>query len=256
MVRVCDKMTSELDRKKPPFQSERYEYAELVGARVIEKNIYDRKLNGTLSTCGDEFLIVINEEDSPERKSFTVCHELGHMKMLIEAESELGRDRVLNRFHGSLEEERLSDMFAVNLLMPRKEFKKEATALDPSMKSLLKLASTFRTSVEAAARRVVRMDIWPCALLWCMPVKQQDGGYVVKITNIENSASLKPPVSFKGYVRWGVDAVCEAYNNKKLSCSQVTFHHPGRNSVERWNIECLNRGGERCELVLALMFRR
>lgn len=256
MVRVCDKMTDELSKKKPPFQSERYEYAELVGARVIEKKVLDRKLNGTLLTCGDEYLIVINEEDSPERKNFTVCHELGHMQMLIKAESLLGREQVLNRLHGSLEEERLSDMFAVNLLMPRKEFKKAATALDPSMKSLLKLASTFRASVEAVARRVVRMDIWPCVLLWCSPEKQFDGGYVVKISNIENSASLKLPVSCRGFVRWGVDAVCEAYNNKKLSCSPVIFRHPGRNSVEHWNIECLNRGDEQGNLILALMIRR
>ena len=255
--RICDQMTGGLRRNEPPFQSDRYEYAELLGVRVIEKEISDRKLQGVLSTCGNEFLILINKNDSPERKSFTVCHEVGHIQMLKAAESTLGRDRVLKHVAGSREEEFLSDAFAINLLMPRQDFKRAARDLDMSMTSLSELAKRYRTSIEAAARRVVGLNVWPCSVLWGSLEKLCGGSFAVKISNHIHSASLAtPPLSNERHVRWCVDAVWKAYDNRRLTRSPVTFRHPGQQTVEKWWFECVHRTDHRGESFLALMFRQ
>lgn len=254
VIRVCDRMTKELRKKEPPFQSARYEYAELLGVRVIEENIPERSLQGILSKDRDGYLITLNQQDAPERRSFTVCHELGHVQMLNVAESALGPNRVLKDTKASREEERLSDLFAVNLLMPRRKFKQMATALSPSMKSLIELAGAFRTSVNASARRIVDLNIWPCALLSCEPQKILGGQFVVKINTFTNSASLvNPPISHERHVRWGIDAVCEAYDNKCLSRSTVVLREAGRQAAEHWTIECLYRESHSRDTVLALM---
>jgi len=176
--------------------------------------------------------------------------------MLRIAESHLGRDRVLNRLNGSQQEEQLSDFFAVNLLMPRKEFKKAAIGLAPSMKSLIALSDIFRTSLEAAARRIVDLDVWSCLFLWCAPEKLYGGGFAVKIARCANSLSLvgRPPISPTGYIWWGVDAVCEAYDNKTPSSSTITFCQLGQQV--HWSLECMFRGVERSHSILALMLPR
>jgi Zn-dependent peptidase ImmA (M78 family) len=255
VLRICEKMRRQLKTNAPPFQSDRYEYAAMVGARVIEKNIPNGKLQGILSRCGDECLIVVDKGDSPERRSFTVCHEVGHIQMLREAESLLAKDRV-SQLKGGDEEERLSNAFAVNLLRPKQEFKAAALPLTPSMGSLLRLSALFRASVEAVARRSVELNIWPCALLWCAPEKLHGGAYAVKITDFMYAAQITgPTLSRRSLVRWGVDSVCEAYNNKGISSRPTTvrFHSPSSRTVEEWHLECMYRGDRQGASVLALM---
>lgn len=252
VCRVCDDLTKQLNRSKPPFQSDRYEYAELLGIEVVEKPISNQKLQGILSVCGTEYLILLNENASAEQKNFTVCHEVGHIKMLQIAESTLGPERVLNHLTGSKEEERLSNAFAENLLMPRKQFREAAEGLNPSMQSVVALAGKFRTSVEATALRIVSLNIWSCLLFWCAPRREYGGGWVVEIKGSIRAASVaNPPVSGRRLVRWGVDGVFDAYHNKRLTSTAVIFRDPGLNNVEQWRLDCLNHK----DSVLALMVR-
>jgi Zn-dependent peptidase ImmA (M78 family) len=260
VLRVCEAMRKELKRKVPPFQSDRYEYAELVGARVIEKEISNDKLDGVLSKCGNEYLIMVNKADSPGRRSFTVCHEVGHIQILREAEKILGSDRVLSNLSGSVEEEKLSDAFAANLLMPKNEFKaaeiqQRKNAVGPSIESLVELSRQFRTSLEATARRLVDLNIWTSIVLWCKPEKQHSGRTAVRISKILRSKrSSKLPLARGSLVMWGVDCVSEAYNNKSFSSTMVRVRTPGMPTSGEWCLESLYCGDRQSGSVLALMF--
>jgi hypothetical protein len=160
-----------LGKTEPPFQTGAngtFEYARLLGVRVLQ---VPTRCEGVLSRVGDRFIIRIRQDAPPNRKSFTVCHEIGHIQIIRYVEKVLAEgDRNLEDCPiGVRAEETLANRIAANLLMPTAVFQSHASALQPTLDSLFKLAECFRTSLTSTAIRVAELQVWPCVLLWSLP---------------------------------------------------------------------------------------
>ena len=213
---LSHRMIQALGRTEPPFQTEAFEYATLAGAKVIEADIASA---GLMSVFNGRILIEVNRNDTPERKSYTVCHEVGHIELrraakLLAASTnrKAYRGRIVNEV-SSRAEERMADQFAANLLMPEEVFREKAKPLEPSLENAISLARMFRTSLGATLRRIVSLGVWDCVMIWCTPEKMKgDDEWAVKIQEFKSSmpgGGLSYPRH--KYVWWGGKAVHKAF---------------------------------------------
>ncbi|MBI4728134.1 MAG: ImmA/IrrE family metallo-endopeptidase [Acidobacteria bacterium] len=132
------------------------------GALVEEA---DQPYAGLLTWDGARLVITVCASDSPERRRFTVCHEVCHTFLPGFREAPRTRlDRDVERFDHREPEEYLCDLGASELLLPRETFSgilPRSFGLD----DVLRLASHFRASIEAAAIRCAALSIEPVAVL-------------------------------------------------------------------------------------------
>lgn len=235
---ICRKLVKALDCKKPPFQTEKYEYARLYQVPVIENDIYTA---GTLSVLNGSFVIEVKKADPPARRSFSVCHELGHIEILRRAfDFSPSSNKCIIDLDFGEEEERLAEIFAVNMLMPRNIFKKKALAKEPSIHSVLELAEEFCTSWDATARRIAETNAWNCVVLWCKPEQMITGRMAVQIREYKTSGNLKwCPCEGRKYVNWGRDLVEAACKGSAVSSGPVSFRDGTLRKPELWQFQCI-----------------
>ena len=137
-------------------------------------------LEGALVTTPDRNsgAIVVNSQSSPERRRFTLAHELGHFLNLWHEPQDPKRgfscsrsDLGLGWRKGSTSATRHSDQeiqanrFAIELLAPSRLVRPLLFGL-PDLDKVLKLAETLEISREAAARRYVELHDRPTALVF------------------------------------------------------------------------------------------
>ena len=111
------------------------------------------------------------------RKRFVVAHELGHFEMHRQKTHLFKCKREYFELWRSQNPsvEREANLFASELLMPRHMFAKEASGMEPDLKSVENLASLFSTSLTATALRFLDCTLEPCAVVcsqegairWC-----------------------------------------------------------------------------------------
>jgi hypothetical protein len=112
--------------------------------------------------AGDRGLLSVDINKSPERKRFSVAHEIGHWQlhrgqiMMCRAE-EIDVGKASNSTH-----ERDADSFAAALLMPAYLFEPAANLVSKKepWTQVSELSSIFRTSTLATALRLVNLGIW------------------------------------------------------------------------------------------------
>jgi IrrE N-terminal-like domain len=249
---VCTELQNQLGRSSPPFQSEQYEFARLLNVRVIENEI---SCDGVLALAGTRFVIQVRRNTTSERKNFTVCHELGHVEMLRRATDNLSELRSLMDARTRLnEEEMLSNFFAANLLMPRKDFVDRASQLVPSLDSLFQLARTYRTSVASTARRITELGVWKCHFFWCLPEARGFQRTVVRMLGKPIiSESLQCPYKNAEYVTWGVKPIILAYEGNKTVDDRLIFQKHGGAAAEFWRLEAARHDFENETRVIALV---
>jgi len=239
--RVCDEMLVKLGKKEPPFQSDKYEYAKLLGVKVIENDIPG---DGVLSVFGNTFVIEVRRDAPRWRKTFTVCHEIGHIQIFKWAAKnspkrsiELARSKKAH-----VDEERLSNLFAANLIMPRKIFKARASKLFPSMDSLKILATQFDASLEATATRIVDLNVWNCQFLRCAPIKLLGGGSTIEIHSRPTSSSLlEPLIKNEKYFSHRAAVACveaAAANAPSVFSDTLQIARSPSMDTKSWRFEC------------------
>lgn len=120
-----------------------------IADRVCVTEIFgeDLPVSGELRRDGKNLKIVYSTYLSPTRKRFTIAHELGHA--IFE-----GTGARAPRTGDELE--RLCDMLASEILMPRDIFLSLANG-DPSLSHLLEVAHTFKTSLSATSIRYAKL---------------------------------------------------------------------------------------------------
>jgi len=136
-------------------------------------NDYGDAFDGMLECRAGRFHIYCNRtrggDGDSARTRFTMAHELGHY-YIDEHRRALAAGRVaphLSRCEHecALRVEREADLFAANLLMPAKRFRRAAKGVAPGMAGLITLAERFGVSLSAAAIRYAALDIAPCAVV-------------------------------------------------------------------------------------------
>jgi hypothetical protein len=117
--------------------------------------------SGELRPSNGGFAVVCSVHLSPARRRFTIAHELSHA--IFEKSGP-------NCPRNGAELERLCDMLATELLMPRRAFL-ERCGTDPDINTIFELARVFQTSVTTTAIR--------CAELLKLSAFQVQDGHMV-----------------------------------------------------------------------------
>jgi IrrE N-terminal-like domain len=114
--------------------------------------------------------IAYNDGSRPERRRFTIAHELGHFLMPLHganaqcAKADMG---VLTTKDPNHTREAEANRFAAALLMPREMFLREMRRLsEPEIEHIVKLAGDYEVSKQAAARRYTSLCDDPCAVIF------------------------------------------------------------------------------------------
>ena len=126
-----------------------------------------RSCDARIVGAGDRGVLSVDVNKSPERKRFSVAHELGHWQlhrgqiMMCRAD-EIDVGKKSNSAH-----ERDADAFAAALLMPAYLFEPAAALVSKKepWTQVAELSSIFKTSILATALRLISLGIWPGWLL-------------------------------------------------------------------------------------------
>jgi Zn-dependent peptidase ImmA (M78 family) len=121
------------------------------GLRVLDAELDEKTLGALVKNPGEDPVILLNRDDSPNRRRFTCAHELGHfVRRSVETEEYTTVDlRNPLSSAGVDPEEIYANEFAASLLMPEDEVKSLAEAgLDD-----LEMAIRFKVSREAMQNR-------------------------------------------------------------------------------------------------------
>jgi hypothetical protein len=121
---------------------------ELCGAWGISVAKSDELMgSGALVKDGDTFQVLYAGDLSLQRRRFTIAHELGHFALERAGGTAVPQSKEL---------ERLCDLFATELLMPKSVFLR-AVDEDFHLSSLPRLAQLFKVSLTSAAIRLAEL---------------------------------------------------------------------------------------------------
>jgi Zn-dependent peptidase ImmA (M78 family) len=127
-----------------------------------------------------EGVIFVNQGRPPQRRRFTIGHEVGHFllpwhrnmqngSLKFECTTEHMRAQGAVTGNSRMDWEIQANEFSSELLMPRQIFKKHMKRKDePNLKHVLDLSGLFDTSVEATARRYVALSDFPVAMVFAL----------------------------------------------------------------------------------------
>ena len=137
--------------------------AKRLGMDVRNATFDDETTVGAIAKTGDEVLLLVNADDPPFRKRFTIAHELAHFVLHLPADGEFV-DGEANLFRGGenqadlspeLRQEIQANLFAVALLMPAAAVRAEWQKLG----SIRKMARRFDVSGAAMGARVAQLGL-------------------------------------------------------------------------------------------------
>ena len=132
---------------------------ENMGGCVIEKSSMESFSDGQIQKTGDDsFQIEISSHQTPERKNFTIAHELGHlflhMGFRIDADLWNAQDERVYYRKGNTNEEYYANEFAAAFLMPEMDYKR---IMDDNTQGVTvntqAIARYFNVSTGAASNR-------------------------------------------------------------------------------------------------------
>lgn len=167
MTRKVKNLVSDLMKDfetSPPIDV--YSLAQKLGVRVEEVTL-EETVSGMLVIEGEDAIIAINENHHPNRKRFSLAHELGHYKLHRHLARVFVDDQGTYTFHRDrLSEEGIdskeveANSFAAELLMPEKMVLEAINhrRLDPSdEETVRRLAHQFKVSTQAMSIRLATL---------------------------------------------------------------------------------------------------
>lgn len=158
-MKIASNVQNVLNKYKGIYPTPLVSMAKDLGIKIYET--YDLKDNqaGLIRKEKDNYVIYLNIHDSSRRKRFTIAHEIGHFilhKDILEKRELIDdiRQPILNRNTDKSQKEKQqieieANIFAANILMPEKEFKKKFNQSN----SVEEVAKYFSVSTAAAAIR-------------------------------------------------------------------------------------------------------
>lgn len=156
--------------------------AEAHGMEIKERDLDEAEAGNTVCKGGKTY-IVVNKNDDPYRRRFTVLHEMGHHILdLPSNHSAMIQSSDLERFPGRPVEERLCDVFAAECLVPRHLIAPIAASSSFSVEVLHELSEKFQASRPCIASSFVRASRDLVAYVY-----SEDG----RIHNVICSAALR-----------------------------------------------------------------
>ena len=156
--------------------------AEAHGMEIKERDLDEGEAGNTVCKGGKRY-IVVNKNDDPYRRRFTVLHEMGHHILELPSNhSAMIQSSDLERFSGRPLEERICDVFAAECLVPRHLIAPIAATSPFSVEVLHDLSEKFQASRPCIASSFVRSSRDLIAYVYA------EGG---RIQNVICSAALR-----------------------------------------------------------------
>ena len=166
---IAEKVLNQLGIKSPEDLQLLEEIAWTRGAIVQQLPMSSAEARLVIDRNG-AVITISSTVSNPQRKRFSIAHELGHLEMHRHLSS---LSRCLS---GDIREDEVKDagkrleheanVFASALLLPERLFKPLCDTEDPSLDHIAELARQFDTSLTATALRYMRFTEAPVALVY------------------------------------------------------------------------------------------
>ncbi len=136
-----------------------------LGATIIEAPL--KNATASLVKVENYSTIRISPTDREERKRFSIAHEIGHIVLnhLHSVGHHACSDEDMQNWY-DLNQEAEANLFAAELLMPKKIIEKRCQVERVDFRPIKTIAKEFRTSLTATAIRFVRFCPESCALIF------------------------------------------------------------------------------------------
>jgi Zn-dependent peptidase ImmA (M78 family) len=196
-MELVDELVKERGQEEPPFLAE--ELAHLQGIKVMKEDLGE--VDALLIRFPDGYTIKINAKRHPARQNYSCAHEIGHtflheldrlsrLDNLDDNEFRMSNSNVVGKA-----KERLCQIAAAELLMPRVVFNKYLIDFGISVNSIKRLSQIFRVSLPAAAIRISQVSAEPCSVILWKPWQKTkskgfQGRFMQKPIYIRNPSSL------------------------------------------------------------------
>ncbi len=133
------------------------------GAEVVYRPLEGAEAH--IQGCGERAVITVNKNSSPERKRYSIAHELGHWHHHRGQQLFCRGDEASTWRRKTTDPERTADAYAADLLMPIFLFADEAQRIKTAdLETVRGLAHPFCTSLTAATIRLVERGPFPTAV--------------------------------------------------------------------------------------------
>lgn len=137
-------------------------YLDHVGAKLkLDKSMGADEAGCTIEIAGKR-VISVNANDQPQRRNFTVCHELAHIVLGLPTEHEGGPSW---SYAKRTPNEIACDVFAAELLLPFALFKPLVDKADAGFSAITDLARQFEASLTVTGSRFAVVNRAPCAFV-------------------------------------------------------------------------------------------
>jgi hypothetical protein len=153
---LCEQLLEEGEVEGPPTPVEML--ASIRGITDIKEA--EQPFAGVLAPGEKGLAVRVRSADGRQRQRFTICHEAGHTL--------LPGFRQQRQYRCNGERtwlERMCDVAGAELLLPKRFFEPRMAAGDFDLTTVEELAWTFDASIEASARRAVKLHTEPALLL-------------------------------------------------------------------------------------------
>ena len=134
------------------------------GAIVVEQKL--TRAVASIVRSGNHATIRVRPTDLPERKRFSIAHELGHLLMghVKSIQKACSGEDLMDWYQSSYETQ--ANFFAGELLLPTKLLRSRCDIGNISFDPVKQIASDFRASLTATAIKFVRLCPEKCAVVY------------------------------------------------------------------------------------------
>lgn len=164
-VYAANKILTELGINTPEDLQLLEEIAYTRGAFVKEEPLTSSEAR--LTVFGDKAYITVSSLlQNPQRKRFSIAHELGHFEIhRTKSALLICMDKDIHEITGKIFEKEANE-FASALLLPEQLFKPMCDQEEPSLQWISELTRLFNTSLVATTRRYIEFSNEPVALVY------------------------------------------------------------------------------------------
>ncbi len=156
IVRIAEDTIKSVDFKSPPPPFRPEDFQDFFGIKEIaEKD--NLSADAMLDACGNGYVVHVRKGLSRGRRSFSIFHEMAHtyfVKATKRNKPYLTKREVERARVTYSEEERLCDIAATELLMPRKAFAAIIQDAKLSWHFIISIAEAYEASLEATVKRI------------------------------------------------------------------------------------------------------
>lgn len=139
------------------------------GAMVVEQRL--TRAAASIVKVGNHSTIRIPPTDTPERKRFSIAHELGHLLMdhVESIQKVCSNDDMMNWYQSTQETQ--ANFFASELILPSMLVSRRCDIENINLEPIKQIATDFRASLTATAIKFVRLCPEKCAVVYSVKGK-------------------------------------------------------------------------------------